>query len=64
MKELKEQMILEINNYIHLTGDYDLENFLSQEMIDYMNQTNTELIWYVTKRDQNNFVLDIVIDEM
>ena len=61
MIELKERMLEEINNYITATNDYELENFISEEILSFMDTTKKELIWYPTKKNENNYITDISI---
>ena len=64
MEELKRKMIEEINNYIVATNDYELINFISRKIVSYMNENKKELMWYPTKYDENNFVIDIEIENV
>lgn len=63
MKELKQNMIQEINSYIERTGDKDLEDFQSQYIINYMNENKIDLIWYPVEFE-NDKVINISIEQI
>lgn len=60
MKELKNKMIIEINDYTRKTKDYDLCYFQSQHIINYMTKNKIDLMWYPTLYNGKQ-VIDIAI---
>jgi hypothetical protein len=64
MEQLKKDMIIEINNYIKDTEDYDLDYFQSDLIVNYMEENNLELIWWPTSWYSDNLISDIKIEEI
>ena len=64
MIELKQKMLIEIKDYIRRTGDYSLQNFISQAIINYMNKHKVNLMWYLDREVNDlDFQINIITIE-